>query len=232
LRACRSFLHHFIIHHVLLLQTAVNITTLADACNRSDVTMVKLLLSDPRTDPFMGSDEVPLPLQYAVRAGALHIVRLFEDAGFLTPQQEAVLLATASKYERSDIAEHIDNYFLSQRTLSDLPPREKVYKLWQEFQKQDVDNSMFLEKMELRVFASALGTPLTEPELVEAQKALDTDGDGTITFDELCAFWLADAPSAEMAEVVAAVDEVLTRHRLEMEAEREVEAGGRQRDME
>ncbi len=55
-----------------------------------------------------------------------------------------------------------------------------MYKLWQEFQKQDLDGSNTIDKSELRVLAAALGSALTEPELAEAQLALDTNGDGTV----------------------------------------------------
>ena len=52
---------------------------------------------------------------------------------------------------------------------------------------------------ELRILASALGTPLSEPELSEAQIALDTNGDGRVDFEELVTFWLAeDEPSDEL----------------------------------
>ena len=164
--------------------------------------MVRLLLGDPRTDPYAGSDEVPLPIQYAVRAGSLDIVRLFEEAGHITAEQEEVLLATARKHDREDIASAcrppaerqalapalhprpstawLESHFLSQRHLEDLSPRDQVLKMWQEFQKQDLDHSMSIDKAELRVIAAALGTPLTEPELAEAQIALDTNGDGSV----------------------------------------------------
>ena len=89
---------------------------------------------------------------------------------------------------------------------------------------------MTIDKSELRVLAAALGTPLTEPELQEAQVALDTDGDGTVRalllvkrslttlsapvcsqvdFEELVAFWLADETqggvSQEVQDAVAAI---------------------------
>ncbi|CAE7516595.1 unnamed protein product [Symbiodinium sp. KB8] len=192
------------------IDTAIHITTLADACNRSDVDMVRLLLGDPRTDPFAGSDEVPLPIQYAVQAGSLDIVRLFEEAGHITAEQEEVLLATARKHDREDIAAWLESHFLSQRHLEDLSPRDQVLKMWQEFQKQDLDHSMSIDKAELRVIAAALGTPLTEPELAEAQIALDTNGDGSVDFEELVAFWLGTGEEGVSDEVRQAVADVVS----------------------
>jgi len=84
-------------------QTAINISTLADACNRQDLKTVEILLDDPRVNPHAGSDEVPLALQYAVRNGSLEVLRAFERRGHITVEQEDVLMATAQKYDQGHI---------------------------------------------------------------------------------------------------------------------------------
>ena len=65
--------------------------------------MVEVLLDDPRVNPLAGSDEVPLALQYAVRNGSLPVLHAFERRGYITTEQEDVLMATAQKYEQSAI---------------------------------------------------------------------------------------------------------------------------------
>ena len=176
----------------LATQTAIAITPLADACNRGDVPVAELLLADPRVNPWLGSAEVPLPAQYAIRCDCMPILHLLADTEALVPQHEAALLATAERYNRRHIYDWLRQLFLARKQLSDLPPEEAVLRLWFEFCKHDLDGSGCISKDELRALAAALGTPLTELELAEAQTALDTDGNGKVDFEELVAFWLAD----------------------------------------
>jgi Ca2+-binding EF-hand superfamily protein len=141
------------------------------------------------------------------------VVELFSKAGFITFEQERELVDTALANGHVRVAQFVSDHLLSQRVMSELGPRERVAKVWQEFNRVDEDNNGHVDIAELRTLAAALGTPLTEPELAEARVALDTDGNGKVDFEEFIAFWLSDEEGIDPA-VVTAASEIQARGRL------------------
>lgn len=139
--------------------------------------------------------------------GFLPIVALFIERKFVPFAHEMLLLSAARDAEQPAVERKLYEYFLSQRDPDGLPPRLQVERLWLAFHEADRDGSGTLELAELRPLAARLGCPLTEPELSEAIRALDTDGDGTVDFDELVAFWLGGDEGLD-PEVVEAVEQV------------------------
>ncbi len=63
------------------------------------------------------------------------------------------------------------------------------------FDNADVDNSGALDSAELAQLASSLGSDLTPRQLEVAIDLLDSDRDGTVSYEEFCAWWGAQAQS-------------------------------------
>jgi len=186
----------------------------------------------------LNSQDVLLPLQYACMRGHLPIVRLFLLRNLVPFAHEMLVLSAARDAEQPLVERALYEYFLGQRDPDGLPPRLQVERLWLAFHEADRDGSGTLDLAELQPLAARLGCPLTEPELSEAVRALDTDGDGTVDFDELVAFWLGegdgDGGGGLDPEVIEAVEAVrataretggLTRKRPKSGADGLVEEG-------
>jgi hypothetical protein len=71
--------------------------------------------------------------------------------------------------------------------------REAAQKIFREF---DADNSGSIDAAEFQVVANALGNTLTDEQAAAALEKLDTDGNGTVDFDELFA-WMNDASEVD-----------------------------------
>ena len=180
--------------------------------------MADRLLQDPRTDFRRGSDEMKHPLQYACARGHLPVVEVFDSLGLLEFEHEDLLQDTALEYGQYAVYSYLQNSFLGRRTLDELSPKGKVEKLWQEFLRADEDRNGWLDMAELRPLAARLGTGLSEPELGEAMRALDTDGDRRIDFEELVSFWLATEDGIDPAVVQAAAEIVQRDKRAQKQA--------------
>eukprot|EP01138_Halocafeteria_seosinensis_P007044 gb/GECG01007202.1/.p1 GENE.gb/GECG01007202.1/~~gb/GECG01007202.1/.p1 ORF type:complete len:186 (+),score=24.67 gb/GECG01007202.1/:1-558(+) len=70
--------------------THEEITSLAEACKRGNKAVVDRLLKDERIDPQAGSKDVRLPLQYAIMADRLDIVKSFGAHGYVDFASESV----------------------------------------------------------------------------------------------------------------------------------------------
>eukprot|EP01051_Picozoa_sp_SAG22_P006041 SAG22_NODE_381_length_11354_cov_6.529631_2_plen_383_part_00 len=107
--------------------------------------------------------------------------------------------------------------------------REDDEKCKRLFERYDDDGGGEIDATELGDIFNSLGKPMGEEELAEVLKTIDTDGSGTVNFDEFRTMWKANsakydednAPKHPLANMMAARDKV----QAQIQARRQATAG-------